>query len=78
MNWQDFKTSYDLTLFHHLQEFLEQWASVECDPKTEQILVLGENAGWHKKNGHHLNLNNLWNNQSILFIFQLYQVELMF
>ena len=34
--------------------------------------------GWHKKNGHHLNLNNFWNNQSVLLIFQIYQVELMF
>jgi len=31
-----------------------------------------------QKNGHHLNLNNSWNNQSILCIFQIYQVELMF
>ena len=31
-----------------------------------------------QKNGHHLNLNNSWHNHSILFIFQIYQVELMF
>jgi len=34
--------------------------------------------GVTQKNGHHLNLNNFLNNESILFIFQIYQVELMF
>jgi len=31
-----------------------------------------------QKNGHHLNLNNIRNNESIIFIFQMYQVQLMF